>query len=57
MKKLLAVLFAALFAVVTFSAVAADEAQPTDKPAKAAKKHKKMKAEVKKPEAAAPAKQ
>jgi hypothetical protein len=56
MKKLLPALIAALFAAVTFSAVAANEAKPVDKPAKAGKKHHK-KEESKKPEAAAPVKQ
>ena len=61
MKKMIAALIAALFAAVTFSAIAADEAKPGDakpaKPTKSAKKHKKEKGEHKKPEAAAPAKQ
>jgi hypothetical protein len=57
MKKLFAALIAALFAAVTFSAVAADEAKPADtaKPAKTKKHHKKD--DVKKSEPAAPAKQ
>jgi len=45
-----------MFAAVTFSVVAADEAKPADKPAKAGKKHHK-KEQAKKPEAAAPVKQ
>lgn len=57
MKKIVAALIAGLFAAVTFSAVAADEAKPA-KPAKSAKKHKKMKKEeTAAPTAAAPAKQ
>lgn len=56
MKKLTAALIAAMFAAVTLSAIAADEAKPVDKPAKAGKKHHK-KEEAKKPEAAAPVKQ
>ena len=54
MKKLTAALIAALFAAVTFSAVAADEAKPADasKPAKSSKKHHK-KDEAKKSEAPA----
>jgi hypothetical protein len=56
MNKLLATLIAAMFAAVTFSAIAAEQAKPVDKPAKAGKKHHK-KDEVKKPEAAAPVKQ
>jgi Spy/CpxP family protein refolding chaperone len=58
MKKLFAALIAALFAAVTFSAVAADTAaKPADsaKPAKTAKKHhKKVAPKVEEP--AAPAK-
>jgi Spy/CpxP family protein refolding chaperone len=56
MKKLFAALIAALFAAVTFSAVAADTAAPADsaKPAKSAKKHHKKTA--KKVEETAPAK-
>jgi hypothetical protein len=58
MKKIIAALIAALFAAVTFSAVAADTTTPADaKPAKSAKKHKKIKTEPKKAEVAAPAKQ
>ena len=55
MKKLIAAMIAALFAAVTFSAVAADEAKPADsaKPAKAKKHHKKD--EAHKAEPAAPA--
>lgn len=58
MKKLLAVLIATLFAAVTFSAVAADEAKPADaaKHAKAGKKHHKKPA-AKAPEVAVPGKQ
>lgn len=56
MKKLLAAVITAMFAAVTFSAVAAEEAKPADMPAKAGKKHHK-KEEVKKPQAAAPVKQ
>jgi Spy/CpxP family protein refolding chaperone len=57
MKKPIAALIAALFAAVTFSAVAADTtANPADtaKPAKSAKKHQKK--AVKKIEEPAPTK-
>jgi hypothetical protein len=56
MKKLIAVLIAAMFAGVTFSAMAADEAAPGDKPA-VEKKHKAKKHHKKaaKKEEAAPA--
>ena len=58
MKKIIATLIAAVFAAVTFSAVGADQVKPADsKPAKTAKKHKKMKAQHKTEEAATPAKQ
>jgi hypothetical protein len=58
MKKLTAVLFAALFAATTFSAFAADEAKPADAtkaPVKSKKHHKKEAAH--KSEQSAPAKQ
>jgi len=57
MKKLFAALVAALFAAVTFSAIAADTTvKPADpaKPAKSAKKHQKK--TMHKTEEAAPAK-
>jgi hypothetical protein len=58
MKQLIAAVIAALFAAVTLSAVAAEDVKQTDptaKPAKAKKHHKKD--EAKKTEPAAPAKQ
>src|SRR5436190_695262 len=58
MKKIIAALIAALFAAVTLSAVAADEAKPADaKPAKSKKHNKKAKKETAAPaaEAAKPA--
>lgn len=58
MKKIFAAVIAALFAAVTYSAVAADEAKPADgkTTTKSSKKHAK-KVDHKKPETAAPAKQ
>ena len=39
MKKIIVALIATVFAAVTFSAIAADEVKPADKPAKSSKKN------------------
>lgn len=57
MKQLITAIIAAMFAAVTFSAIAAEDAKQTDptaKPVKAKKHHKKD--EAKNTEPAAPAK-